>query len=107
MPLPEDFPSGSQVSIGCNYTGRLFSRLENGLTWDGPRPSAVFTCVSGKWVGEPGAWQHLENLTCLQCIQLGTPECQSIIFSHFHYCVAQSVVLVPSTSEPLEAWKGS
>ncbi|OLP81360.1 hypothetical protein AK812_SmicGene38103 [Symbiodinium microadriaticum] len=73
VPLPEDFPSGSQVSIGCNYTGRLFSRLENGLTWDGPRPSAVFTCVSGKWVGEPGAWQHLENLTCLQCIQLGTP----------------------------------
>ena len=83
MPLPEDFPSGSQVSIGCNYTGRLFSRLENGLKWDGPWPSAIFTCVSGKWVGEPGAvgvWQHLENLTCLQCIQLGTPECQFTVY---------------------------
>ena len=73
VPLPDEFPSSSQISVSCNYTSKMFAKLQQGLRFDGPRTSTVFTCVSGQWVGELGDWQHLENLTCQECIQVGTP----------------------------------
>ncbi|CAK9116540.1 unnamed protein product [Durusdinium trenchii] len=65
VPPPEDFPSASQIMVSCNDTSRMFSRLQNGLRWEGPmQGDATFTCVSGEWVGELGPWQYLTNLTC-------------------------------------------
>ena len=64
IPLPEIFPPASQISVGCNDTSRMFARLQHGLQWEGPRESeAVFTCVSGEWIGEQGPWQYLSNFT--------------------------------------------
>ena len=65
LPLPLSFPSASQISVSCNDTSRMFARLQNGLQWEGPRSNAIFTCVSGEWVGEVGPWQYLSNFTCL------------------------------------------
>ncbi|CAE6973297.1 unnamed protein product [Symbiodinium sp. CCMP2592] len=64
VPLPTAFPAASQISVSCNYTSRMFTRLDDSLKWEGPRATASFTCVSGQWVGELGAWQHLDNLSC-------------------------------------------
>ena len=65
VPPPEDFPSASQILVSCNDTSKMFSRLQDGLRWEGPRQGdATFTCVSGEWIGELGPWQYLTNLTC-------------------------------------------
>ncbi|CAE7374416.1 unnamed protein product [Symbiodinium sp. CCMP2592] len=64
VPLPAMFPATSQISISCNYTTRMFSRQDDGRKWEGPRQSAIFTCVSGQWVGELGPWQYVGNLSC-------------------------------------------
>ncbi|CAE7213892.1 unnamed protein product [Symbiodinium sp. CCMP2592] len=81
VPLPSEFPSASQIAVGCNSTSRMFGRLEESLKWEGPRPTTIFTCVSGQWVGELGSWQSLGNLSCQQCIQVGTPSLGN--FSNF------------------------
>lgn len=65
VPLPETFLSASQVTISCSDTSRIFASHDDGLKWEGPRQTPVtFTCVSGVWIGEPGAWQDLSNFTC-------------------------------------------
>ena len=80
VPLPEEFPPASQIVVGCNQTSRMFAQLQEGLVWNGPRPNATFTCVSGNWVGETmetsGAWKSLENLRCEECLQLGSSSLQ-------------------------------
>ena len=64
-PPPESFSSASQISVACNDTSTMFSRLQAGLQWEGPRQNPVtFTCVSGEWVGELGIWQDMSNFTC-------------------------------------------
>lgn len=78
LPLPSSFPSASQISVSCNDTSRMFARLQNGLQWEGPRSNAIFTCVSGEWVGEVGPWQYLSNFTCERCLQLGGPSLQRL-----------------------------
>ncbi|CAJ1350181.1 unnamed protein product [Effrenium voratum] len=75
VPFPEESPAGAQIQVGCNYTSRLFA--EDGLSWE-PGKSSTFTCVSGEWVGEDGAWQSLANLSCRACLQLGTPRLQRL-----------------------------
>ncbi|CAE7805567.1 unnamed protein product [Symbiodinium sp. CCMP2592] len=70
IPLPEEFPAGSQIQVSCNATSRMFAGVL------GPLPSTVFTCVGGDWVGE--GWQDLENLTCQQCVQVGTESLQRL-----------------------------
>ena len=70
LPPPDEFPAASQIAISCNDTSRMFAH--NGYDYFGPRSSAIFTCVSGEWVGEPGPWQFLSNLTCEECLQVGT-----------------------------------
>ena len=42
----------------------MFARLQDGLQWEGPlQKPAEFTCVSGEWIGELGAWQYMSNFT--------------------------------------------
>lgn len=77
LPPPDEFPAASQVTISCNATARLFAKHSD-YGYDGPRPSAVFTCVSGKWVGGPGPWHLLSNLTCEECLQVGTRSLQEL-----------------------------
>ncbi|CAK9105872.1 unnamed protein product [Durusdinium trenchii] len=76
-PLPDHFPSGSQIQIACNETSRMFaSRGESG-SWTGPyAKGAVFTCVSGQWVGENDISLH--DYSCLECVQLGTERLQTL-----------------------------
>ena len=77
VPPPDEFPAASQVTISCNATARLFAKHSD-YGFDGPRPFAVFTCVSGGWVGGPGPWQFLSNLTCEECLQVGTRSLQEL-----------------------------
>ncbi|CAE7600105.1 NEK5 [Symbiodinium sp. CCMP2592] len=72
IPLPEEFSSGSQLQASCNTTSRMFAGVL------GPKSSTVFTCVGGDWVGEEGPWRDLENLTCQQCLQVGTEDLQRL-----------------------------
>ena len=51
----------------------MFSRQDDARKCEGPHQSAIFTCVSGHWVGELGPWQYVGNLSCQDCIQAGTP----------------------------------
>ena len=74
IPLPDEFLPGSQIQVSCNDTSRLFAG--DGFNIDGPRDSAVFTCVAGNWVGA-GEWQ-LENLSCQGCLQVGTSSLQTL-----------------------------
>ncbi|CAE7836952.1 unnamed protein product [Symbiodinium sp. KB8] len=39
---------------------------DDGRKWEGPRQSAIYTC-------ELGPWQYIGNLSCQECIQVGTP----------------------------------
>ncbi|CAK9001676.1 unnamed protein product [Durusdinium trenchii] len=79
VPLPETFLSASQVTISCSDTSRIFASHDDGLKWEGPRQTPVtFTCVSGVWIGEPGAWQDLSNFTCQRCLQVGSSNLQRL-----------------------------
>eukprot|EP00438_Fugacium_kawagutii_P014932 Skav223476 [mRNA] locus=scaffold659:112868:114883:- [translate_table: standard] len=80
-PLPEEFPAASQIVVSCNDTSRMFAQLQEGLVWNGPRQTTIFSCVSGNWVGDTaheGAWQSLENLKCEDCLQLGSSSLQRL-----------------------------
>ncbi|CAK9096216.1 unnamed protein product [Durusdinium trenchii] len=78
-PPPESFSSASQISVACNDTSTMFSRLQAGLQWEGPRQNPVtFTCVSGEWVGELGIWQDMSNFTCERCLQVGSGTLQRL-----------------------------
>ena len=76
LPPPEEFPAASQVAISCNDTARMFAK--HFLGYEGPRPFMIFTCVSGEWIGEAGTWQDLSNLTCEECLQVGTPSLEEL-----------------------------
>ncbi|CAE7521482.1 unnamed protein product, partial [Symbiodinium natans] len=75
-PLPNSMPAATQLSVRCNASSRMF--VSGKGEWHGPRDAALFTCVSGEWLGEPGPWQSWENYSCLECIQIGTPSLQRL-----------------------------
>ena len=68
LPLPDSFPSSTQLSVSCRPHTRMMNH-HSGQSLD----KSIITCVSGTWINA-NSRTGLAGFSCMECVQVAQPQ---------------------------------